>query len=124
MKSLKILVIEGDIFFSGILARFIQQTDADMIVESSTGTLEDLFVCQPDVLLLDLDIPGLKNLNKISQARKVLPQALIIVMGMIDDVSYRALALAYGADDFLGKDDLSNKLFPALTYHLSLNIPV
>lgn len=124
MKSLKILVIEDDIFFSGILARYIQQTDAGVIVEARTGTLEDLFVCQPDVLFLDLDIPGLKNLNKISLARKILPQALIFVMGIIDDDSYRALALAYGADDFLGKNDLENKLFPALTHYLSLEILV
>jgi DNA-binding response OmpR family regulator len=128
MKPLKILVIEDDAFFSGMLVRFIQQIDAGVIVEVHAGTLEDLFVntggWQPDVLLVDLDIPGLNNLSRISYSRKILPQVLIIAMGMIGDVSYRALALANGADDYLDKNSLSNELFPLLSHHLSLKISV
>ncbi|MDR3575863.1 MAG: response regulator [Anaerolineaceae bacterium] len=128
MISIKILVIEGGPFFTAMLVRFIQQTDAGFVVDVRKGTLESLLVdldCwAPDVLLLDLDTPGLKNLSRISQARKTQPEVIIIVMGIFDDVSYRALAVGNSADDYLSKDDLPNLLFSTIQYHLSSKITV
>jgi DNA-binding NarL/FixJ family response regulator len=68
----------------------------------------------PQVILVDLDMPGLAGLETIPRLRSLLPPVGIIALTMLDSHAYRRAALAAGADDFIRKAKLSTDLLPAI----------
>jgi two-component system nitrate/nitrite response regulator NarL len=79
--------------------------------EEALARAQDL---QPDVILVDLDMPGLNGLETISRLRIILPRTTFIVLTLLDVSSYRSAALAAGAHDFISKSTLSRDLLPGI----------
>jgi len=69
---------------------------------------------QPDVVLLDVTMPGLGGLKALIEVRKRLPSAVIIVMTSHEDPVYRSEALSLGADAFVLKLWAPFDLVPAI----------
>jgi DNA-binding NarL/FixJ family response regulator len=93
---------------------FIINRQPDLEVVASTGTAEDAVVMcrdlQPDVTLMDLQLPGMSGLEAIRLIRRDNPAARVIVLTMYrgDEDIHRALAA--GAATYLLKDTLSDHL--------------
>ena len=58
---------------------------------------------QPDVLLTDIEMPGMSGLDLIEQVRQVKPGLPVIVMTAHASVDYAITALRYDANEFLTK---------------------
>jgi len=58
----------------------------------------------PDVVLLDISMPGLSGIDAISQIRKVHPRARIVMLTHHEGESFVEQALQAGADGYLSKD--------------------
>jgi len=69
---------------------------------------------KPEVVLIDLHMPGLSGLETIPRLRAMLPEVSIIALTLLDAKVYRQAALAAGADDFVPKANLSTELLPAI----------
>jgi len=69
---------------------------------------------QPDVILLDLVMPGISGLEAIPGFREVVPEAAIVVLTMYDSESYRQAALEAGAQEFVSKSEMVGELLPAI----------
>ncbi len=67
----------------------------------------------PQVILLDLNMPGLHGLETISMLREV-SDARIIVVSVWEDEEKRRQAFEAGADDFVGKSRITSDLLPAI----------
>lgn len=69
---------------------------------------------QPDVVLMDINLPDLDGLTATNRIRTILPQTAVIIMSVQDEDSYQKRALAAGAAAFLVKpftgDDLVNTI--------------
>lgn len=69
---------------------------------------------QPDVAVLDLQMPGLSGLEVITRARKELPSARCIVLTAYDEDPYIFAALRAGAKGYLlktaGPDELARAI--------------
>jgi DNA-binding NarL/FixJ family response regulator len=59
---------------------------------------------QPDVVLLDISMPGLSGIDAIAQIRKVHPRARIVMLTHHEGESFVEQALQAGADGYLSKD--------------------
>ncbi|MBU3147012.1 response regulator transcription factor, partial [Clostridium sp. CF012] len=57
----------------------------------------------PDIILMDIRMPGIDGVKCIKIIKKVLPQIKIIVLTTFDDNEYVFNALKYGASGYLLK---------------------
>jgi CheY-like chemotaxis protein len=73
------------------------------------GQLETL---QPDVLLLDWELPGLNPADAVSRLRAILPQLTVIALS--GRLEARQTALAAGADAFVSKSKPPSQLLAVL----------
>jgi DNA-binding NarL/FixJ family response regulator len=58
---------------------------------------------KPDVVLMDIDLPGLDSLEAIRRVKASLPATKIIMLSAVDGETYSKAAEKSGADIFLSK---------------------
>jgi len=96
----------------GIARKIDRQPDMKVVGTASTGeqAIELFRQCRPDVVLMDLQLPGMRGIEAIEIIRRDDPAARIIVLTMYsgDEDIFRAIQA--GAASYLLKDTLSNDL--------------
>jgi DNA-binding NarL/FixJ family response regulator len=73
-------------------------------VSDGAAALEALETLHPDVLVLDLTMPGMDGFEVLSRARDLKPDLRILVLTMHASPEYVARAVESGADGYLLKD--------------------
>jgi two-component system NarL family response regulator len=100
------LVLEGIVWMIG------REPDLEVVGTATTG--EQAIECyqrqQPDVTLMDLQLPGISGLDAIRAIRAGNPKARIIVLTMYQGDENIHRALQAGATTYLLKDALSQEL--------------
>lgn len=85
------------------------ELEADMTVVADVGRGDEVLgmvrQVRPDVVLLDIELPGRSGLDVIEDVARVLPDCAIIVVTTFGRPGYLRRALASGAKGFLVKDD-------------------
>jgi DNA-binding NarL/FixJ family response regulator len=117
MKPISVLFADDNPAFLRIATRFLQQYDDIVVVGAAGGGEEALALAQelqPDIVVMDLAMPGLSGLEAIPRLRAVLPGVGIIALTVLDTNGYREAALAAGADDFVAKASLDTDLVLAI----------
>jgi DNA-binding NarL/FixJ family response regulator len=82
-----------------------------MILEEATNGYEVLAKVasfQPEIIFLDIRLPGENGLSLTPQIKKILPAIKIIILTAHDLPEYREAAYQKGADYFLAKGTTSN----------------
>ena len=101
---------------SGLKQIFQQVDDFEVVGEASNGgeLLEFLARSVPDVLLLDLDMPGISGSELIERIRASWPRLPLRVLSMHNEPSVAMRALKAGASGYITKDCDLNILLPAI----------
>jgi DNA-binding NarL/FixJ family response regulator len=117
MGAQTLLIVDDNSFFRRVATRFLTQA-ADMAVVGTASSVEEALLkaaeLQPQVALVDLNMPHSSGLALIPQLREMLPALKIVVLTMWESDMYREAALAAGADDFVPKGQIATHLLPAL----------
>lgn len=117
MTTIRILLVDDHaVLRAGLRLLLDAQTDMQVIGEASDGS-EALQLCEtlkPDLVLLDLSMPGLGGLDAIPVMRKAAPTARILVLTMHDDESYLKGALRSGASGYVLKKAADSELLSAV----------
>ena len=119
---LRVLLVDDNETFLEIRARFLQENHSGEFVVLGTagGSAEALAqanALQPQVILLDFDLPNGQRSVLIRDLRSVLPQVGIVALTLQDPSVYdycRQVALADGADDLVLKSALITELLPCI----------
>lgn len=92
------------------------QPDWAVVGEATDGLEAVALVAQlqPDVLIVDLMLPGLSGLEVIRQVRERVPQTQVIVLSMHANESYVFAALRNGAAAYVLKDASSTNIVQAI----------
>lgn len=100
----KVLIIDDEVEFSTTLAERLTLRDYEAVAITSLDNVRKL-VCdeQPDVVLLDLRMPGVDGLELLKDIRKNDPSTQIIVITGQTDPKFVSEALNAGAYDYLTK---------------------
>jgi DNA-binding NarL/FixJ family response regulator len=117
MKPISVLLVDDNRVFLHIAARFLQEHGDVVVVGAAGGGEEALALAQdlqPDIVVIDLAMPGLSGLVTISLLQVVLPEVGIIALTVLDTKGYRQAALAAGANDFVPKASLDTDLLLAI----------
>ena len=88
-----------------LLARFRKAAGIEEVAEAATGeeALERLESFKPDLMTLDLMLPGMSGLEVLQETRKRDSEVKIVVFTNYPYPAFRRRCLALGADQFFGK---------------------
>lgn len=89
----------------GLRAVFESTTDLQIVAEAASGN-EAVRLCvehRPDVVLMDLQLPGLHGIEATRQVRKAAPDTAVLVLTMFDDDDTVFAAVSAGAAGYLLK---------------------
>lgn len=100
---MKILIVEDDAEISRLTAMYLDAEGFESkIINDGTDALAAIKSYHPDLVVLDLMLPGLSGLDICKQARLFYQGPILVLTACDDDVSEVSL-LKFGADDFLNK---------------------
>jgi DNA-binding NarL/FixJ family response regulator len=119
MSPVSVLLVDDSPLFLDITTRFLQEEcQGEVVVVGVAGGGEEALAkaqpLHPQVVLVDLNMPGMSGLEAIPRLRQALPDAGIIALTLLDAEVYRQAALAAGADGFVSKSTLYTDLLPAI----------
>jgi DNA-binding NarL/FixJ family response regulator len=92
------------------------QPDFQVVGEASDGreALALAASLKPDLILLDLNMPGLGGLEALPILRKTMPSARVLILTMHDDEGYLRQALRNGASGYVLKKAADAELISAV----------
>jgi len=119
MAPVSVLLVDDNTTFLRILKNFLQEHwngDLNIVGTATNGeeALEKITLLKPQLLLLDLVMPGMSGLQVLPRLKQASPQTQIVVLTLLNSPDYRRASLAAGADDFVAKENLDADLRPVL----------
>lgn len=98
------------------LRALLKGDEFTIVGEASNGpdTLEQVQQLRPDLLILDISLPGMSGIDIARHLSKNLPAVRIIVLSMHAENSYIVAALQAGARGYLVKDTAFEELYIAI----------
>lgn len=103
MDKTKILIVEDDAEISRLTAMYLEVEGFDTkVINDGSAAISAIQSYAPDLIILDLMLPGLSGIEICKQARNFYFGAIMVLTACNDDVSEISL-LKLGADDFLTK---------------------
>lgn len=105
--TIKIILIDDHTLFrSGIKALLSRQHGFEVIGEAADGLsgIKMISRLQPDVVLLDLDMPGMNGREALSQIISINPQQAVIMLTVSEDSDDLAECMRIGARGYLLKN--------------------
>ncbi|RZL15194.1 MAG: response regulator transcription factor [Pedobacter sp.] len=109
----KVVIIEDDETIRESYAYLIGNND-QIKVTGTYGSFEEaekkLIADAPDVLLLDVELPGINGIEALPQIKKLLPGVFIIILTVYENEEMIFKALSNGAAGYLTKNTPPEKL--------------
>jgi DNA-binding NarL/FixJ family response regulator len=95
---------------------FSQLDDIEIVFEASDGLqlIEQLKTKQPQVVLLDMDMPNLDGLKTLNRLRDDYPSIKFIILTMYNEKSVIWSFLANGANSYLNKSANAEEIYNAI----------
>jgi DNA-binding NarL/FixJ family response regulator len=127
VKKTRVLVVDDHPMTRAGLIHVINH-QPDLIVcgeaESAAQALDILDSSQPDLLLIDITLPGKSGLELIKDVKAMHPELLMLVISMHDESLYADRVLRAGARGYITKHEGGEKLMEAIRRVLSGKIYV
>ncbi|MDC6366963.1 MULTISPECIES: response regulator transcription factor [Flavobacteriaceae] len=104
------------------IATMLENTPEIVIMatyKNASETLEGMLKSQPDVLLLDINLPDINGIDLSKQLLKKYPQLRIIALTNFEDISFVKRMLKNGVHGYLLKNTDKLELLTAITTVLS-----
>ena len=107
-----LIVDDQNLVREGIKILLEKTDEIEIVADAKNGksALEKIEILRPDVVLLDIDMPGIDGLTVAEQVRLKFPQTEIIMLSSHQEPSYIERATASGAKGYLFKDATSQEL--------------
>ncbi|HMB14925.1 MAG TPA: response regulator [Pelovirga sp.] len=102
-KKQRILLVEDDQRLAELIRDYLQQQGFEVLIEGRGDTAPGRILKEnPDLLILDLMLPGKDGLSVCQQVRSTYPGPILILTAREDDMDQVA-GLELGADDYVKK---------------------
>jgi len=117
MKPIRVLIADDHALVrSGLRALLVAQADFEVVGEAEDGAvaLERCRKLEPDVVVMDLTMPGRGGINATEDIRHECPCTKVVVLTMHDDEAYLSMARLAGAAGYVFKRSLATELIQAV----------
>lgn len=103
MTKPHILIVEDEESLANVLADYLRQADmAVSVLHEGTGVVETVAETKPDLVVLDLMLPGVDGLTLCRELRARSDVPILMQTAKVEEID-RLLGLELGADDYLCK---------------------
>lgn len=111
-----ILVDDHSVVRSGLRRLLETHKSIEIIAEAETGEMAYQVFCElkPDVMLMDISMPGMGGLEAAKRILQRYPQAKIVIFSMHEAVSFAAQALKAGVKGYVTKTGVADDLVQAV----------
>ena len=115
-KTTVIVVDDHPLFLSGVQQIFKRQPDFEVIgaAESAAQLAALLKRCQPDIILMDIEMPETNGLDATALVRRQAPDAKVVILTGYDNPDLIFRALKIGAVGYLLKNTRAKELRDSL----------
>jgi two-component system response regulator DesR len=114
---IRLLLADDQALVRGALAALLAlEVDLDVVAEVGRGddVVPEARRTQPDVALLDVEMPGLDGISATAALRAALPSCRVLVVTTFGRPGYLRRAMAAGASGFVVKDTPARQLADAV----------
>lgn len=110
------LVDDHAVLRTGLKLFFNSQEDMEAVGEavSAEDALEKLLSVNPDIVLLDISLPGMSGVEAIARMKAFLPNVRILMLTMHEGEEYLQQALQAGAHGYVVKKAADTELLEAV----------
>jgi DNA-binding NarL/FixJ family response regulator len=111
-----LLADDHTLFRQGIRQLLSAEPDMEVAGECSNGSeaVEKAAELRPDVVLMDIGMPGLSSFEATRQIRKTRPETRVLMLTMYDDEDYLVEGMEVGASGYVLKDSPAGQLAAAI----------
>ena len=106
MELIKVLIADDHVLYrAGVKAALSSKNDIKVIGEADNGMhlLNMLQILQPDVILLDIQMPIMDGIAALPEIKKNFPDIKVIMLTMLEDHSMITKLMELGANSYLSK---------------------
>ncbi len=110
-------IVEDNEKLRGTLARVLNRADGFQCVSqyaSAEDALKELPRVKPDVVLMDINLPGMNGVECVRQLKPLLPETQVMMLTVYEDTENIFNALAAGANGYMLKRTTSQELIEAI----------
>ena len=116
-KVIKVAIADDHALFrAGVKTALAIKKDVELIAEADNGMqlLNLLKHIEPDVILLDIQMPIMDGIQTLPEIRKIRPNAKVIILSMHNDHSMISKLMEIGANSYLTKNSDSETIYQAI----------
>ena len=117
MAKIRVLIVDDHaIVRAGLRMLINPQPDMEVVGEAADGheALGQAREANPDVLTLDLTMPGGGGLKTLERLRQACPHTRVLVLTMHEEPSYLRAVLAAGGSGYVAKSAVDGELLAAI----------
>lgn len=105
-SAVRVIIVDDHTLVRAGLSRLLQTfSGIDVVGEASNAQQAlDMTSCRPDLVLMDLSLPGRSGLDAMTDVLRAAPRTHVVMMSMHDDPVHVRDALDRGAVGFVVKD--------------------
>jgi DNA-binding NarL/FixJ family response regulator len=116
-RSIRLLLVDDQPAVQrGLKMRFALEPDLEVVGEAG-GVADAISLARalhPDVVLMDVEMPGVDGISAIAALRQVAPHSAVVLFTLYDDAALRARARNVGAVAFVAKHQTEETLLAAI----------
>jgi DNA-binding NarL/FixJ family response regulator len=115
--AITISIVEDNDKLRGTLAKVIGRAEGFKFVSdyaSAEDALADLPKVKPDVVLMDINLPGMNGVECVRKLKAILPQTQVMMLTVYEDTENIFNALAAGANGYMLKRTPTKELIEAI----------
>jgi DNA-binding NarL/FixJ family response regulator len=117
MKKISVMLVDDHMVVRAGVRRMLESAnDFEIVAEAESGEQAyELFPkLEPEVTLMDLNMPGMGGIESIIRIKNRYPNANIIVLSMYEHGPFISQAMKAGAKGYLTKSSLGDELIKAI----------
>ena len=110
-------IVEDNDKLRGTLAKVIGRAEGFRFItdySSAEAALEDLPRVKPEVVLMDINLPGMNGVECVRKLKAILPQTQVMMLTVYEDTENIFNALAAGASGYMLKRTPTKELLDAI----------
>ena len=111
-----LVVDDHPLFTAGVTALLSSVEDTEVVATAADGeaAVREATLCRPDVVLMDLNLPGMSGLEATRRITKASPESVVLVLSMLDDDESVLAAMRAGARGYVLKGAGQEELLAAI----------